>query len=164
MRTGVSPLVSTVIVLAIAFGAAAFVTPWMGNLVTGVTEQTGQTTTTQILCENLAYDFDTSYGTDGVSWNFTEFNDTLTTKIRNTGGVNVFNFSFELTVWNETLGERIYRFYPTPDTQTTQVDPLLPGQSTILEAYITRDVEGILRGIKILNGPCPSKYAHNPYL
>jgi len=164
MIKGLSPIISTVIVMAIVFGAASFVTPWMSNLVTGVSEQTGQTTTTQMLCQNLAYDFDTDYGTDGVIWNFTEWNDTVLTKIINTGGVNIVNVSFELTVWEETEGESIYSFEPTSDTQLTAVSPLLPGQSTILEADITEDVEGILREIKILNNICPSKYAHNPSL
>jgi len=161
---GVSPLISAVILLVVVFGSAALITPWMLELSGGAANQTAQTTTTQMLCQNMAYDFDTSFGSHGVTWNFTELNDTIQTKITNTGGVNIIDFSFEITVWNETAGMRIFHFEPTSDTQVTNAAPMRPGQSTILDANITQSVEGALRELKILNSVCPSVYALNPYI
>ena len=154
VRKGLSPLISTVIIIAIVFTVAAAVSPWMYNLVTDVTNSTTHDTTSELQCRNAAYDFDTNYGTFGVSWNFSTTNNILSTRIRNTGTVNIYNFSFELT-FNDTI---IGYYYPTTSTQKFQSTPLKPGQTVFLNASFPEDVNDTLTDIKVMNVVCPNVF------
>ncbi|RLI98463.1 MAG: hypothetical protein DRO99_00670 [Candidatus Aenigmatarchaeota archaeon] len=154
MMKGISPIISTVILIAIIFSIATFVSPWIFQLITSTTNQTSSDTSTEIKCMNAAYDFDTGYGTYGVKWEFSTQNDTLGARIKNTGTVNLHSFQFELT-FNDTI---ISYHNATSGTQRTRANPLKPGQSAFLNASFTDNVNDTLTAIKILNGPCPSVY------
>jgi flagellin-like protein len=151
---GISPIISTVILMVVVFSIAAAVSPWIIKLVTDTSKSTTNQTTTGIKCREAAYDFDTSYGTYGVSWSFSTANNTLGAKIKNTGTVTLYNFSFELT-FNETV---IEYFYATEGTQRTSANPLKPSHSAFINASITKDVNDTLTNVKILNIVCTDAY------
>lgn len=154
---GVSPVISAVIVVAIVFGIAALTTPWMFELAQNATNQTQAYQQTSLLCQNTAYDFDTSYGIYGVSWNFSSAPDTLDVKIINTGNTNLQGFSIEILI-NTTTGLDIILLDINSTYQRTGANPLKPGQTTILKANITQNLTGTLREVKVLNEVCPSFY------
>lgn len=158
MRAGVSPLISMVILIAIVFGIAAFMAPWMYTAVTTVTNQTTTASDTEMRCQSTAYDFDMGYGTFGAEWNFTTSGDTLSAKVINTGNVNLYGFSFEVEL-NRTIGTPgIFYFDVNSSTQRTAINPLKPGQSAILEAVMDQDLNGTLAKLKINNPVCPRFY------
>ena len=155
MRAGVSPLISMVILVAIIFGIAAFVAPWMYTMVTSVTNETAATTGQELQCQNTAYDFDTDFATFGVDWNFTGATDSLSVKVINTGNINLYGFSFELEL-NRTVGNPEIKYFEVNETsQRTAMNPLKPGQSAILEAVMDQDLNGTLVKLKVLNPVCP---------
>ena len=152
MRIGISPIISTVILVVVVISIASVVSPWIIELVTETSNETGTTTTTEIKCREAAYDFDTGYGTYGVSWNFATVNNTLAAKIKNTGTITLYNFSFELT-FNDTI---IEYFDATAGTQRTSANPLKPRNTAFINASLTKDVNDTLTNIKVLNIVCPS--------
>ena len=154
---GVSPLISAVIVIAIAFMLASLIAPYMFDLVSQTSNQTGEDVRNTITCRNMAYDFVTSYGTDGVNWNFTGTADLLEARVINTGTINIYNFSFEILV-NTTSGLDIKYYDVNSSYQKTPSLPLKPGQSTILKADVTDVINGSLEEIKIRNEVCQNVY------
>ena len=151
---GISPLISAVILIALIFAIASIVSPWINTLTRDVTNQTSSTAVKQIECNSLAYDFDTSYGVNGISNGITNTTDTLNVKIVNTGKVNIHTFSFEIEM-TMLGGEMSIRHFPVNTTsQKTQALPLKPGQSAILKMNISEDLNGSLHEIKILNSVC----------
>ena len=155
--SGVSPIISTVIVILIVMGIAALVSPWAFNIAYNTTNQTAEHQRQQLVCQNVAYTFNTNYGTHGLTWNLSGSPDTLDAQIINTGTINLRDFSFELTL-NTTAGYAIYHFDVNSTYQKTSANPLLPGQSAILKANLTQDLNGTLKYVKILNGVCRSVY------
>jgi hypothetical protein len=154
-RLGISPIISAVILIVVIFSIAAVVSPWMLGLVTDTTNQTGTDVDQGIKCREASYDFDTNYGTFGLSWNFKTENNTLGARIKNTGTIKLYNFSFELII-NDTI---IEYFLATDQTQRTSINPMKPGHTTFLNASITKDVNDTLTSVKILNPVCPDVYA-----
>lgn len=151
---GISPIISTVLLIVVVFSVAAVFSPWIINLVMDTSNQTGTSTTTGIKCREAAYDFDTSYGVYGASWSFSTENNTLGVKIKNTGTITLHNFSFELII-NDTI---IEYFYPTQATQRTSNNPLKPGHTAFINASLTKDVNDTLTSVKVLNVVCPDVY------
>lgn len=157
MKKGVSPIVSTVILILIAVSLAAIVAPWAYNMVTNTTGDITDDTIDDITCQNAAYDFITSYGTYGVDYNFTGVAHNLNVSIKNTGTISLYNFSFEIR-HNTT---NITHWSVTTATQKTASNPLKPSESCIITADITIDLNGTLNGVTILNDVCPSKSITN---
>jgi FlaG/FlaF family flagellin (archaellin) len=153
----ISPLISGVMIIIIAFALSTLIAPWALEIARQQTNQTGSHAEQQIICRNTAYDFDTNYGTNGVNWTSTGTNDNLTAKIINTGYQNLYNFSFEFVI-NNTV---ILRPNVTDATQKTTTNPMEPGQSTFLNT--TTNISGTLNEIKILNIVCPSVYARQEF-
>lgn len=149
---GISPIISTVILVVVVFSIAAVVSPWMIGIVTETSNETGTATSNEIRCREAAYDFDTSYGTYGVSWSFSTINNTLGVKIKNTGTITLYNFSFEITI-NDTI---IEYFDATESTQRTPANPLKPRNSAFINASITKDINDSMTSIKVLNIVCPN--------
>ena len=154
---GISPIISIVIIMAIMMVTAALVSPWAFEIAMNATNRTAQHQQQQSVCQNTAYTFDTAYGTYGLTWNLTGPDDTLDAKIINTGTINLRDFSFELYM-NTSYGYRIYHLDVNSTSQKTSANPLLPGQSAILRANFTQDLNGTLKSVKILNDVCPPTY------
>jgi flagellin-like protein len=144
----VSPLVSTILVIAIIVVIAGMLGPWALNFAGRKVNNTQTDTENRITCQNTAYDFDTSYGNSGTEWDFSGTNDYLRVKIINTGSVNLHSFSFQIYI--QGAG---YQFFPVKN-EITPDNPLKPTQSTIIEANISGDLVGSLTEVRILNGVC----------
>jgi len=150
---GVSELVSTIVLVVIVMAIGAFVSPWAFNLVRTSTNQTTSNTDMQLLCQNVGYDFDNNYGTNGLVWNLTGSNTTLMAKITNTGTISLYNFTFDIII-NDSL---IYEVNVNTTNQKTSSNPLKPGQSAILIMNITQDYNDTLTEVTIRNDVCPSR-------
>ncbi|MBI4175709.1 MAG: hypothetical protein HY518_00755 [Candidatus Aenigmarchaeota archaeon] len=149
---GVSPLIATVILIAIIFSAAALIGPYMLNLSTRSANQTLSDAEREIRCRNAAYDFSTDFGigNSGVEWNFADPTDYLRASIRNAGAVELHDFALEILLDTAT-GPDIMQLDVTAATQRTGENVLKPGQSAILEADITSDITGTLKKVSITN-------------
>lgn len=156
-RKAVSALISTVLVLALVFGLAAIISPWLFNITTGVTNQTSTSVNNQITCQAAKYDFDTAFATHGINFNLSGPNDVIEVKVVNTGTVNLYSFSLEIQL-NASAGIDIKQLTINQTSQKTEALPLKPGQSAILKANMTQDFNGTLQEVKILNGVCPSNF------
>ncbi len=157
-KKGVSPMISTILLIGIVMLMAAVIGPWVMNLALHASQSAGNEANQEIICRATAYAFDTDYGSSGVAWNFSETNGTLSTKIINTGTQNLYNFSMELTMQTQTGVKLI--IYPevnvTEETQRTKVNPLKPGYDWILEADVTNiNNTWSLTKVKVINDVCP---------
>jgi archaellum component FlaG (FlaF/FlaG flagellin family) len=152
-RTGVSELISVVTLVVIVLAIGAFVAPWALSLVRSSANTTGTNVDTELLCQNVAYDFDNSYGTNGLVWNLTASNSTLSAKVVNTGTVNLYNFTFDITI----NGSYIYEVGVNTSSQKTASSPLKPGQAAILVMNITQDYNNTLTNVRIRNAVCAGK-------
>ena len=157
MKKALSPLISGTILIVLSISIASVVAPWMYELVMTTTTDTGNTTATQVKCRSAGLDFDSDYGNYGVDWNFTgNGTDYLRAKMINTGTLDLYGFSFELTLVTVT-SEDIQHYEATPTTRKTASDPLKAPRSAIIEANITPDINGsthLLRSVKVLNAVC----------
>ncbi len=163
MRKALSPLISVTILVVISLSLAALIAPWMYDLVTTTTNETGSSTAQQVKCRNAGLDFDSDYGDYGADWNFTgNGTDWLKAKVINTGTIDLWGFSFELTLESQS-GEEIQHYEPTSSTDMTSSNPLRPPRSAIIEANITQDINDTiltLRSVRVLNGVCKDLYAN----
>lgn len=147
---GVSPLIATTMIVVLVFVLGALVGPWMYDLARSVTSKTENETTKNIECNYAAYDFNSDYETNGVNW--TSALNSLYAEIENTGTQNLYDFSFEAKM-NGTL---INHYEPTTATDRTETAPLKPGQSIILNASITVNLDNTtVNSVKIINSICP---------
>jgi hypothetical protein len=157
MRKALSPMVSVVILIVISISIASFVAPWMFEMISTMSNQTTSDTQLQIKCRNAGLGFDTTYGYYGVDYNFTgNTSDWLKAKVENTGNVNLWGFSFEVTL-DSSAGEEIRHYDPTPGTQKTESDSLRPSMAAILAANIVTDINSsiyTLKKVKVLNSEC----------
>jgi len=153
-KKGVSPVISTVLMILVAVAIAAFVGPWSMNLATTTSNASAQNAMNQINCQNTFYDFSTNYGNrNGV--NITAINGViyeLKAEIENTGTRNVYGFSFQLS--NSTY---IFNCDVTSATQRSESDPLRPGEEAIIDADLTGNCAGLndtITKVKVLNSVC----------
>ena len=101
----------------------------------------------QITCQNMGYDFDSSYGNSGADWDFSGANDWLRAKVVNTGTINLHSFSFQVYIQGSG-----YKFFQAKNQSPENL--LKPGQSILLDADITEDLSGAVTEVRILNGVC----------
>jgi len=156
---GISPIISAVILIAVIFAIGALVSPWMFNLIRETSNETASSTINEVKCMNAAYDFDTTYRTYGVGWDFSTANNTLGVRIKNTGTISLYNFSFELVI-NDTIVEYLHA---KRSTQRTSSNPLKPGQTAFIDASFDRDINGSLTRLKVMNAVCPNVYAEQEF-
>lgn len=148
---GVSPLIATTAIVVLVFVIASLVGPWILDLVTTVTTETENQTTTDIECNYAGYDLDTDYETYGVNW--TSSLSTIYAQIKNTGTRSLYEFSFEVKM----NGTTIQNFEPTTATDKTESDPLKPGRTALLNASITINLDDTtINSVKIVNTICPN--------
>jgi len=157
MKKAISTLISAVLLMAIIFGLASIISPWLFNLTTNVTNQTTTSVTTQITCQAAAYDFDSSFGSQGINYSISGSSDKIEAKIVNTGTINLHTFTFEIEL-SGSSGLEIKELQVNASSQKTLSLPLKPGQSAILKANITQDLNGTLKQVKVLNSVCPSSF------
>ncbi len=157
-----SPIVSVVILIVISLSIASLVSTWMYKLVTTTTNETGSTTQQMVRCRNAGLDFDTNYGYYGVQSNFSgnvsaNGTDWIRIKIVNTGAIDLYGFTVEATLLNNSM-EQIEHYSLTSASEKTSSYPLRSSESAIITANITYDINEsttTLADVKILNTVCP---------
>lgn len=156
-----SPIVSVVMLIVISLSIATLVSTWMYDLVTTTANETGATTQQLVRCRNAGLDFDTNYGYYGVQSNFSgnvsaNETDWIRIKIVNTGTIDLYGFTVEATLLNNSL-EQIEHYGLTSASEKTPSYPLRASESAIITADITYDINEsttTLREVKVLNSVC----------
>ncbi|MBU0898680.1 MAG: hypothetical protein KKB03_00725 [Nanoarchaeota archaeon] len=153
---GISPLIASVIIIGITLTIATFVVPWAYDLAVSTSNTTTTEANKQIKCQNAGFDFDSGYGTYGVTSNFTGTGgaDTMSVKIKNTGTINLYNFSIEV----EINTSEIFEFAINSTYQKTPSNPLKPGRTAVLHALVNVDVNGTLTEARVVNDVCQQIY------
>ncbi len=155
---GISPIISSVLLIAIILLMAAVIGPWAIKLATEASEGAKQDVEQDLICRQTGYVFDSDYGNSGVTWNFNETNGTVSAKITNTGSQNLYNFSFELTMQTPTGLKLVISpdVNITSETQRTKANPLKPGYDWILDADVVNinDTWPLIE-MKVINDVCP---------
>lgn len=147
---GISETISFVILVGLALTLAALIGPWVYRMATDRASASDNQTTTTIKCGEAGYDFVSSYGTSGVIWNSTA--NALWAKIKNTGNTMLYDFSFEVNI-NSTS---ITSYQATAGTRKSSSNPLRPGESIIIKADITDNLNSsTVNSVKVLNSICP---------
>ena len=150
----VSPIVSTVAVLAIIFGLAAIIAPWAFQLAGDVSGRAANQSTEKVECYNAAMDFDTSFNSTGIVFDFSNITDTLGVKVLNTGLVNLYDFTIEATVVES--GTTLVKDYSVNSTTArSSSKPLKPNEAQILGAVIPTNETGALTHVRVVPGVCP---------
>ena len=158
MRAGVSPLIATVLVIALVIALAGLIVPWVYQFAQKTTNETQGIAQQDIICQGAGFELDTSYGNNGLLWNFTGTSDTLSARITNTGtNVNLYNFTFQVT-FNETSAIAVRDFEGNSTSNVLKSDPLKPGRSAIIHASISSDQSGTPVYIKLVNEACPKVF------
>ena len=155
---GISPLISTVLLIGIVILMATVIGPWALKIATEASQGAGGDVEQELLCRQTAYAFDSDYGSSGVAWNFSGTNGTVSAKIVNTGSQNIYNFSIELLM-QTPVGAKLV-IYPevniTNETQKTKANPLKPGYAWIVEADVVNiNDTWSLTEVKLINEVCP---------
>ncbi|MFH0956556.1 MAG: hypothetical protein V1813_01695 [Candidatus Aenigmatarchaeota archaeon] len=162
MVKGLSPLISVTVLIAIALTTAAFMAGWIYDLTATTTNQTTSDAQRLVMCRSAGLDFDPSYGDYGVDYNLSGNGtagsvDWIRAQVTNTGSVDLYGFSFEVTIDGGSGAEIVY-YEPTPGSQKTPSSPLRPGRSAILSANVTPDINGSavsLIEVRVINTMCP---------
>jgi hypothetical protein len=158
---GLSPIVSVVILVVISLSIASLVAPWMYNMITMTANETGTTAQQQVRCRTAGLDFGTDYGYYGVQYNFSgnvsaNETDWIKMKIVNTGTLDLYGFTVEATLLNNT-DEVIEHYALTDASVRTASNPLKSAQSAIIVANITYDINETITElieVKVLNSVC----------
>jgi hypothetical protein len=159
---GLSPIVSVVILVVISLSIASMVAQWMYGFVATTANETGTTAQQQVRCRTAGLDFDTDYGYYGIQYNFSgnvsaNETDWIKIKVVNTGTLDLYGFTVEATLLNNT--DEMIEHYPLTDASgRTASNPLRPAQSAIIVANITYDINETtttLTEVKVLNSVCP---------
>ena len=155
MLKGVSPIISTVLLILIAIAIAAFVGPWSINLASTTSNASATNALNQIDCQNTFYDFVTDYG-NYAGVNITASGGVILefkVKLENTGTRNVYGFSLQLSNNSD-----IFDCTVTTATQKSSSDPLRPGEECIIEALLSGECSGLsensITKVKVLNDVC----------
>jgi len=144
----IDAILSTILVISIIVVIAGIIGPWALNLARNQANSTGQNANSQITCQSTSYDFDSSFGSNGVEWDFSGGSDWLRAKIINTGTINLYGFSFQ--VYIQGTG---YKSFPAKE-QSDADNSLKPSESIVIEANITENLAGQLTEVQVLNSVC----------
>jgi hypothetical protein len=162
MGKGLSPLISVTVLIVIALTIASFMATWMYDLTTKTTNETGSSAERMVMCRSAGLDFDSSYETDGVSYNLSGNGtagtmDGLVAKVRNTGSVDLYGFSFEVEYTEGSTGQ-IAHYDATAPSQKTPLNPLRSGRSAMIYANVSPDLNEstvTITLVRVLNAVCP---------
>jgi flagellin-like protein len=124
MRKGLSPLVATVMLIAITLGASALLGSWFASTIKIQTETIGESATKQINCTAAILDI--------VDVICSSSNQSLKVALTNIGSIELYNFS--------TLVKLNNTFYENSTGGPDSTNPLNPGEQTILNYYCSNTV------------------------
>jgi archaellum component FlaG (FlaF/FlaG flagellin family) len=131
---GISAFIATVLVIAFTVGVGTLLGPWIYSTVQNQAKNVGQQSETRTDCE---------YGgvqivADSVKCNFSGNPDFLNFTLKNTGNINLYNFTCEIK-----LNDIIYEYgvnNSISNTTFTSDAPLRPGQSKTVAINITNNL------------------------
>jgi len=124
MRKGISPLVATVMLIAITLAVSALLGSWFTSTIRVETEIIGENAAKQINCSSAILDI--------VDIICSSSNQSLKIALANQGNIELYNFSV-LVKMNNT-------FYDNSTGGPNSNDPLNPGEQTILTYYCSNVV------------------------
>jgi flagellin-like protein len=141
MKKGISPIIATILLIAVAISVGIMVTTWITHWVVE------QTTSTSISCA-----VDTNYIVDSVEFNKTTLlNNTLLIKVTNKGSEKIYGFG---AILDNGTYIKVFNYTNSNVDQggLSSVNKLEREQS----AYIKINLTNTLSDIKITNAACPA--------
>lgn len=145
MDKGISPLVASVILIALVVGIASMLSPWVKTFFKKRMGQTEEVSKGRISCTNAQPVFNL----DDIHYNLTGANDSVNITLRNRGRVELYNFIVSLLIDGSS-----YSFEPKKERDSS--NPLKPGLETTLRVDITENLEGTLRRVRVMAQNCPA--------
>ncbi|MFB6075696.1 MAG: archaellin/type IV pilin N-terminal domain-containing protein [Candidatus Aenigmatarchaeota archaeon] len=149
-RKGISPIISTVLLVAFAIALATIVGPWL----TGFTKERGQEVEDrgekQVNCVYSAIDFDI----DDIYYNLSDDtypDSSVNITITNSGSEDVYDPKISLHVSN-----RMYSYEPIQDTDLNFSNKLEAGTQAYLVTNITDELSGTLKEVRVVFQNCPN--------
>jgi flagellin-like protein len=124
MRKGLSPLVATVMLIAITLGVSALLGSWFTSTIKIETEIIGESATRQINCTSALLDI--------VDVICSSTNQSLKIALTNMGSIELYNFSTLVKINNT--------FYNNNTGGPDSTNPLDPGEQTILIYYCSNSI------------------------
>jgi len=152
MKKGISPLLATVILIALTLTVAGLLGSWFTSVTRTQTDIIERTATTQINCSSALLeitDVTCSGGDDNIK-------------------VTISNLGIDISLYNFTTLVSINNTYYLNSTGgPNSTDPLDPGEQAILSYYCdntTYCVNGISVGkIRVTSHICPDRYAEKTF-
>ena len=151
MRKGISPLLATVILIALTLSVAALLGSWFTSLTRTQTEMIGEQAETQINCSAALLEI-----TDVTCSGST---DNIKVTITNLGNIALYNFSTLVTLNNT--------YYLNSTGGPNSTNPLNPGEQAIL-SYFCDNTTYCINGVKVSkvrvsSHVCPDRYAEKTF-
>jgi flagellin-like protein len=146
MRKGLSPLVATVMLIAITLGVSALLGSWFTSTIKIETETIGESAAKQINCTGAILDI-----ADVIC---SSTNQSLKIALTNLGNIELYNFSTLVKINNT--------FYDNSTGGPNAENPLGPGEQTILNYYCSNTVYCVanktVEKIRISPSNCPQAW------
>jgi len=149
-KKGVSPIISTVLLVAFAIALATIVGPWLTGFTKDRGKEVDERGEKQVECVYSSIDFeqeDIYYNLNDDTYPDSTVNITIT----NSGSVDVYDPKISLHVNN-----RIYSYEPTKETDLNSSNRLEAGTQTYLVTNITDELSGTLKDVRVVFQNCPS--------
>jgi flagellin-like protein len=124
MKKGLSPLIATVMLIAITLATSALIGAWFTSTIKVETEIIGESATKQINCTGALLDI--------VDVICSSTNQSLKIALTNLGYIELYNFSTIVKINNT--------FYDNSTGGPTSTDPLNPGEQIILSYYCSNTI------------------------
>jgi len=152
MKKGISPLLATVILIALTLSVAALLGSWFTSITRTQTTMIEETATKQINCTAALLDI--------VDVTCSGNNDNIKVTITNLGhDISLYNFSTLVTINNT--------YYLNNTGGPNSTDPLNPGEQAILSYHCdntTYCVNGVkVEKVRVSSYICPDKYAEKSF-
>lgn len=150
VRKGVSPIISTVLIIAFVVAVANIVAPWIIKFTKERSQEVEDKSEGQVECIYSSIDFDT----DDIDYSLTGErypNSTVNITVTNSGSEPLHSPQISLKVNKQT-----YSYQPTTETNVTSSNPLSAGTQTYLITNITDNLSGTLKKVRIVFRNCPN--------
>lgn len=142
---GISPLIATILVIAMTMTIAGAVVPWAIQFSKTQTTAVGATAEKKINCIEAGVYLNSA----DVSYNFSGAADTMNFTVKNSGLVNLYDFKIGVKVGGT------WKWYnPTTSTMVNSSNPLIPQQTATLNASITDDLASNPSKVRIIAQNC----------
>lgn len=148
-RRGISPLVATVLLIALVIAVANLAGPWFQDFLKGKTGQVERKSEKEVECIYSDIDFDSSDVASETNLSSSRVNITLD----NSGNEPLYNFTVSYTINGSGYSGNVV------DNQPTSSDPLKPGSRVILKTKIQNSTPltgKTLQEVRVSTRVCPN--------